>query len=63
LVNPEYGAGGVAHLDRTIQEYSDVQSLDCLDAERELIEYLFSLMDCIDIFPMARSNWGTSVSA
>jgi hypothetical protein len=35
-------ASGVAHLDRKIQEYSDVQSLDCLHAERQLVEYLFS---------------------
>jgi hypothetical protein len=32
-------------------------------SERQLVEYLFSSMDCIDMFPMARSNWETSVSA
>jgi hypothetical protein len=32
------GAGGVAHLDRKIQEYSDVQSLDCLQG-RECLTF------------------------
>jgi hypothetical protein len=66
LYEPQGGpraAGGFAHIDRKIQEYSDVQSLDCLHPERQLLECLFSLMACIDMFPMARLNWETSVSA
>jgi hypothetical protein len=61
LYEPRDGPRG-AHVDPKIQEYSNVQRLDCLCIERKLLESLFSLMN-YDIFPTARSNDGTSVSA